>query len=133
MSFYVYVIIIMLIVLTISLVGMGVMITKEDTNMKYPPTTNTCPDYWNVDMCGNCIFPGMGKRNSGTYAKDALLANKPPFPILNTYLDPSGQWVFNSTSTQWTAATGMSTICAQQDWAKTSGVLWDGVSNYNSC
>lgn len=39
---------------------------------------------------------------------------------------------FNPLSEDWTSQ-GKSAICAKKEWANTSGILWDGVSNYTKC
>lgn len=39
---------------------------------------------------------------------------------------------FNPLSEEWIRG-GKSAICAKKEWANTSGILWDGVSNYTKC
>jgi hypothetical protein len=40
--------------------------------------------------------------------------------------------IINFNDTRWSSG-GKISVCAQKDWANKYNIMWDGVSNYNSC
>ena len=45
-TFYLTVLIIAAIVLILILIFIGILLNKGNTNLAYPPSFGTCPDYW---------------------------------------------------------------------------------------
>ena len=35
--------------------------------------------------------------------------------------------------TEWQTSDGLSAKCAKKLWANNNNIVWDGISNYNSC
>ena len=98
------VLIIALVVLIALLISVGILLNKHSKNTSWPPIQNTCPDYWTEGANGVCTADTGG---------------------LNTGID-SDDFV-NST------ADAGDTRCEKRRWAIDKGIMWSGVSNYNSC
>ena len=143
-NFYYMVVIIATIILILLLTYVGLLMKKKSNNKEeYPPTQNTCPDYWNVDSSNPkiCILPSSGGKNTGdayTYSNNKTMFESSS-GISKTYglttktngtkTDPVSVDFSNAS---W-ATTGVSETCAKKRWADSHGILWDGVSNYNKC
>lgn len=134
-SFQIIVLLIATVVLILILTVIGITLSKNRNKVVFPPIANQCPDYWKVSSDGiSCIIPMSGEINSGSifsggptipFVSDpANTANYVPgFNTTNSTInfnDPG--WVVNKNST-----------CNKQIWAKKYKIVWDGVSNYNSC
>lgn len=132
-SFQIIVLLIATVVLILILTVIGINLTKNKNKVVYPPIANQCPDYWKVSSDGtSCTIPMSGETNSGSifssgtnipFTNDpANTANYVPGLNANTinFNDPG--WVVNKNST-----------CNKQIWANKYKIVWDGVSNYNSC
>lgn len=128
--YYMVVLGIATVLLILILAVMGVLLTYQNSNQIYPPTTNTCPDYWKVDVCGNCICPSMGSRNVGLCNPSDVSFSCVMKPVQR--VAASSTWSFNPTDTNWASATTTS-VCAKKNWANNNNIVWDGISNYNSC
>jgi hypothetical protein len=108
MYFQKTVLIIATILLIITLVVIGVTLSKTIENENWPPVVGECPDFW-VDMSGNgeacfnthslgkCNIPGEGKPNTKNF-------NQAPF-------------------------TGTNGVCSKFNWARTCQVTWDGINS----
>lgn len=148
-SFYIIVLVVALVFLLMILTVMGVMMKSQNKSTVYPPTMNTCPDYWTEDASGNCTRPDVtNTRNQGDYyvaAKPAVDASgsKPAVAATTASLTPfligtagppyaSDANTFDPANKSWTL-TGKTAICAKRDWAVKHNIVWDGVSNYNNC
>jgi hypothetical protein len=92
-----------------------------------------CPDYWKVsDDKISCTIPLKNTINTGSiFDNDSIpfsdtVGNTNYVPGYNStnatinFNDPG--WVMNKNST-----------CNKQLWAKKYKIIWDGISNYNSC
>jgi hypothetical protein len=121
--FYFIVISIAVIILIVILTYIGIMMNKNVSVNVYPPISNTCPDTWQVDACGNCVIPTNGN-NLGTFSLS--VANSSNTPGLNVTSNS-----FNPTSISWSSGKGMT--CGKRLWANTYNIQWDGVTNYNAC
>jgi len=73
---------------------MGVMMKSQNKSTVYPPTMNTCPDYWTEDASGNCTRPtDATARNQGDYyvaatpafAAVAAIGSNPVNPAVSCY------------------------------------------------
>ena len=97
----------------------------------YPPQSSTCPDYWqNVSTDpSSCLIPTNESTNVGSIydASGNLLLNSSTTYGLNT-----SAMSINFGDKGWNVG-GLSSTCGQKSWANQFGIMWDGVSNFNSC
>ena len=108
--------------LILVLTYMGIFLTSSSYNKRvYPPTQNTCPDYWLLDASGRCIVPTA---NSANYPQTS-------FNKLAGYDSASGTIDFNNAA--WSTTPGLTQRCSLRKWALDNGVTWDGVTNFNQC
>lgn len=126
-SFQIIVLVIAVIVLIIILAVIGVTLGKLKNKVVYPPIANQCPDYWRVASDNkSCTIPVQGALNAGKIYVNNTINFTAPVPGYNRdrntidFTDPG--WVLNKSS-----------VCNQKLWAEQYGVVWDGVTNYNSC
>lgn len=127
MYYYIIVALVAIVFFIAIVVYMNYSITTKKSSV-YPPIANTCPDFWLVDMSGNCIVPSLTvlDGNRGTFTKQ--LASKSPQTF--GYVDLSGGTeVIDFNHVNW-GSLGSSTLCNKNKWANTYGIAWDGVSNY---
>jgi hypothetical protein len=142
-NFYYIVVIIAIIIFILLLTYIGILMNKKSNNkQEFPPTQNSCPDYWNVDSSNPkmCIIPASGGKNVGdSYSYTNNVTKLKGTGRANTYglttkangtlTDPVNVDFSNSS---W-STTGVSATCAKKRWADIHGIIWDGVSNYNKC
>ena len=55
--FYMYVGVGALVILILVLIGLGIMMSELQSSTLFPPTQNSCPDYWDLSSNGQCVFP----------------------------------------------------------------------------
>jgi hypothetical protein len=97
-----------IILLIITLVFIGISLSKTKADQQWPPIIPECPDYWTIDGSGNnasCI----NTKNLGTC--------KPPAG--SRFLTMK----FNTPEFSGTRAS-----CAKYTWARKCGVSWDGIT-----
>lgn len=125
-QFHMIVLAVAVIILILILTYIGLKIKNTRGVISFPPQANSCPDYWQMSDSSACIIPSattginLGTLRSNTTA----LSSTPGYDSTNNVVD------FNSTL--WSSR-GKTSVCAKRQWANTYGVMWDGVSNYNSC
>lgn len=127
-SFYSIVVLIAVIILMLTLIWLGIEISKKKEDADFPPNSSTCPDYWG--QTGNeCQIPlTRHPNNKGLMNEtgDGLLINSSNTPGmdegLNTIDMESPDWKANG-----------SDICAKRKWANEYGIVWDGITNFNKC
>jgi hypothetical protein len=118
-TFYIIVLSIAVVLLILILTFVGIMMKRQDSATVFPPTVNTCPDFWTVDA-GKCTIPIIGSPNA--LASNPTDQNVAPYAS-GGKIDPNNPlWAING-----------SAICNQRKWANSAGISWDGVSNYNGC
>lgn len=102
-DFYTVVSIIAILLLIISLVTLGVIITNGSTSGVFPPVNgiSACPDFWTLSSSGSCQPNGQ---NTGTSSAPTSV------PTLNP-----------------------SKICDSYKISKMYNIFWDGVWNNNKC
>ena len=136
-NFYMIVIIVAIIALIGVLTYVGMIMAYGEGTEVYPPQSTTCPDYWVIDENKKCKIPSDGDKNTGSLYESSLLSESAKQTI----------GIDEATSTEATSTEATSTIdfahddwkasgqpiCAKQTWAKTHGIVWDGISNYNDC
>jgi len=105
------VLIIALFVLIALLISVGILLNKHSKNTNWPPTQNTCPDYWTEGTDGKCTADaGLNTGNNGVTST----------VIKNEDQEIIGDWTDKSR-------------CEKKTWANNNGIMWSGVSNYNGC
>ena len=57
------VLIIALFVLIALLISVGILLNKHSKNTNWPPSENTCPDYWTEGTDGTCNVGDLNKGN----------------------------------------------------------------------
>lgn len=138
-SFYLIVLGIAIVMLILVLTGIGLLMRTQTASSVYPPMANTCPDGWTIAADGSCNIPttgpNMGFIIAGTpYTNVAAIQtslralNKQDGPYPSSFSAAS----FNPTDAAW-SSNKLSAVCQQKKWANTNNIVWDGISNYNSC
>ena len=135
-TFQIVVLVIATIILILIFATVSILAKYYDTGKIFPPKANTCPDYWRVDGSGNCMIPGSSSMNKGkifdTSGKTLLTNDKTNTTYIYTPGYKSDDNVIDFNDPFWSTL-GKSSICAKKAWANTNKIIWDGVSNYNSC
>jgi len=106
-SFQKIVLIIAIVILIISLVSIGIILSKSK-NKQWPPNTPECPDYWMID--------GSGNNSICVNIKD-----------LGTCKPQSGQkhLTMNFNNAPFNGDQGN---CSKYNWAKACNISWDGIT-----
>ena len=113
MTFQSIVLLIAVLLLILTLVFIGIALSKSKYSNVWPPITGDCPDYW-VDLSGN----GAACYNS----KSVGTQNCSQSTYNSTY---DKQNVMNFTTP---AFTGSNSACAKASWANKCGISWDGIT-----
>lgn len=135
-SFQITVLLVVAILLIAIFTTVGILSKYTAADKVYPPISNTCPDYWAVDASGNCMIPptpaslNTGLTYSGGSINFTTDVNEVSKIYTPGYISDGGK--INFSDPLWKTI-GKSTECAKKDWATNSKVIWDGISNYNSC
>jgi hypothetical protein len=119
--FYTTVLSVAIVVLILMLTYIGIRLSYSKTKeAPYPPVSGACPDYWtsSIDSSG-CV---VSEKNKGKLDSNALSKTAGYNSKTNTIDFKDPKWALNGTA-----------VCNQRDWSMKNGVVWDGVSNYNSC
>ena len=126
-SFYIIVLSIFAIFLILILTIVGTLMSSGISNQMYPPVISQCPDYWDIshNICINNIDSnGKSKVNGISNPLTAYNANPAIYVDSSCNISPSSAvWLSN----------GLTPTCNQKNWANGLNIMWDGVSNYNSC
>jgi hypothetical protein len=132
--FHIIVLTVALVILILLLTFIGLLMSNQKNNLSYPPTYNTCPDYWSISTDGsNCIIPSyssnlnIGLLYSGPTTLNSSVSTTPGFTsITDANNNVINQINFNNSKWQ-------GSVCNQKIWAVNNNIVWDGISNYNSC
>jgi hypothetical protein len=127
--FYIIVLSILIIFLIIVLSYYGIVLQKRVKESKeYPPQPpSKCPDYWEMNVNGSCIIPTSSSKNTGSiYGTN----NQINLNSNSTYGFINGNIDFNNSG--WSTG-GANALCNKKKWANMNNIVWDGVTNYNSC
>jgi len=135
--FYTIVLAVAVIVLIILLTYVGILMqNKQGSAQPFPPIKNTCPDKWTSttkqvdgDDVILCEVPKDGGANKGSLTETSLDDNAPAGYVKSVNGGPS---TIDFNHDGWTAQ-GMNVDCAKKAWANKSGIVWDGITNYNMC
>lgn len=128
--FYLIVILIALLALIGILTYVGVLMTyyrNKDTT--YPPVAASCPDFWEVDENKNCRIPA--ENDSAVNLGEIYITNELQLKPDNTFGLDLNKKTINFEHADWGMAG--TTTCKKQAWANQYGLVWDGITNYNSC
>lgn len=144
--FYLIVLAIATIMLILLLTFIGLMMKKQNTSNVFPPVANTCPDGWTYDATNNACLYNVNNLGYDVDGKAYNTTNA--FNVFNNLRDNSANIIF-PTGARTTAIRGLkldpingapiwntgglTSLCSQKSWANKNQLLWDGVSNYNSC
>jgi hypothetical protein len=102
LNFQVIVLIIAIVLLILTLIGIGAMLRRSKMSQQWPPVIGKCPDYWETsDPDGNICTPINPSINTGSTGSDNV-----------TSLD----------LTQYT------NNCQLYDWASSNNITWDGIT-----
>lgn len=125
--YYTIVVIIAIVLLIASLSVIGVMMTSGSNKKVFPDFQNNCPDYWTLtSQSGSpvCIPPTM---KVNTPSPDKFAGISPIVAHAGVTLSGNTISKIDLNQTYWTS------ICDQGKWASMNGIVWDGVSNNNTC
>ena len=125
-QFYIITIIVAVVLLILILTYIGVYVMGGSDKTPYPPESLQCPDYWEKSGA-DCIIPGANTTNAGTRGGSGVLENTPSGAA---YIANN---VLKTDDASWQTSDGLSAKCAKKLWANNNNVVWDGISNYNSC
>ena len=130
-SFYLIVLSIAAIVLIVLLTYIGIQLSKPGVTVPvFPPTYNTCPDFW--DIQGNvCVIPSSTGKNVGGIYNTTPTSASLKLTKEETYGLSEDKKTIDFSDPKW--GTGKNAICAQQTWSNKYQILFDGISNYNKC
>lgn len=137
-QFYVIVITIAIVLLILALTYIGVFLIGDDTTqVTFPPHSNQCPDYWEVNGDGSCEIQKNGI-NLGTKldgSGERTYTDKLEFVVNKGDGTVDGTYPFQPTNTASPENIDFQdkAICEKKQWANRFGVVWDGVTNYNKC
>jgi len=120
-----------IIVLVLILTVIGLILAKQNSNKIYPPEYTDCPDYWvfNTDN-SMCKVPSYGLTTSlnvgGIYDNTGkLLLNNSNTSGFKR--DASNNVYIDFKDSSWGG------VCSMKKWSNNNGIVWDGVSNFNTC
>ena len=133
-TFYLTVLIIATIVLILLLIFIGILLSKGNENLAYPPNYGTCPDYWKYDLDKKkCIIP----ENKPDAINIGNMYNETTKTLNDNILNSPGYSydISNGTMTQYIdfSNNNWQGVCDKKKWANMNNIVWDGVSNYNNC
>jgi hypothetical protein len=126
-TFYLIILSIAVIFLILFLTVTGIMMRKQRKDEIFPAIPNACPDGWTNDASNNCIVP----THLPPPLTDIILAST--VGTTSKMTENIKTYAVNFNDPKWNGLGGKSAICAKRSWANKNNVVWDGVSNYNSC
>jgi hypothetical protein len=136
-TFHLIVLSVAVVILILVLTFIGISMSASNSSAVYPPIMNTCPDYWDLAGDGkSCIIPSTKSSLNvgGIYDKNTMqlnpnISDKTKTPGFASTKDANNN-IINSidfTDSNWKGT------CDKSRWANSNQIMWDGVSNYNTC
>ena len=132
--FHIIVLSVATVALILILIFVGILLSKGDTNAAFPPTFGICPDFWEISAgTSKCMIPNIQttKLNIGSIYDDNTMTLKDAITYTPGYSYDISDNVISQyidfSDPKWKG------ICDKKKWANENGIVWDGVSNYNSC
>lgn len=101
--FYKIAVIFALVFLIICLIGIGILMQYQKKGKKFPRYPTVCPDTWTNSSDGLTCNLNINGQNKGKGTTSSLVLSTVP------------------------------NVCDKKKWTTTTGVNWDGVSNYTGC
>lgn len=117
--YYTAVLIIATILLVIALTMVGITIVARGSKTAFPEFQNSCPDFWTLS--GTVCSPSA-INTANLIQTDITKAEHKGVVIADNKIKS-----VDISSANWQS------ICDKTQWANANKILWDGVSNYNSC
>lgn len=144
-KFYSIVVIVAFVVLVVALIGLGVMLQKQDDATVFPPVQNQCPDGWTPDKTDGtnlgagvhdvCTMSNTEQKNVGTFLPADVTAFDKKYLIKidgNDITDTTT--VLEQINSKYVVRFNSAALpCDKKKWANAHGIIWDGISNYNQC
>jgi len=121
--YYIIVLIIATILLLISLIIVGIALTKKGMSNTFPEYQTVCPDFW--DVSGSICKPNVLGVN--TPAPQKFAGNPSSVERAGVTIEKKTIKSIDLTPANWSG------LCEKASWAKTNGIFWDGVANNNTC
>jgi hypothetical protein len=118
-SFYLIVLTIAIIILIISLGTIGMLMDQGNKTGPFPPISLKCPDGWKETSTTSVTGDISYTCSSSTLGRNLLPGN--------------GITVTNGSDNTLSYNDKSTTICQKHKFAQRNNLIWDGVSNYNSC
>lgn len=140
-TFYIIVIVVAIVILIIFLTIIGIILSQKNNVQVFPPSKNTCPDYWASSVSGNTIVCSINANNinKGLITNDGnnynynLTTNKSESSSSTFFTPGLNSNTINFSDPTWASGYGITQQCALKKWANQTKVNWDGISNYNGC
>lgn len=144
-KFYSIVVIVAFVVLVVALIGLGVMLQKQDDATVFPPIQNQCPDGWTPDKTDGsglaagehdvCTMSTADQKNKGTFDPTMLTDFDKKYLVQKNGNDiADGTTTLDSLDSKYVVRFNSAALpCDKKKWANAHGIIWDGISNYNQC
>ena len=94
----------------------------------FPDSKNACPDYWKLDVSGNCVIneiDNVGVKQLQNMPHESVIKKNNKAHAIN-FSDPGWNNPIG-------AYLNVQENCNLTAWASAHGILWDGVTNYAPC
>lgn len=142
-TFYIIVVVVATIVLILLLTIIGIILSQKNNVKVFPPSKNTCPDYWNAkENTDKKIVCNINQKNIGD-----IQSNDQGYKItLDQNLSKTDKtWTFapgfvgdttntiNFNDEKWASSYSTTQQCALKKWTNQHNIMWDGISNFNGC
>lgn len=108
------------IIFIIALTMIGLVMQKGSKSGTFPPMASNCPDGWIESSSTEGVYTCMAPSET-TVPVNAGVAEI-----------AIGLWTSADSKTI-TYTDKVTSICSKQKWANKNAIVWDGVTNYNSC
>lgn len=138
-TFYHIVLIVAVIFLILLLTFIGISM-KASKKTNFPPSRNTCPDYWRVDYSDPekpmCKISPLNVGIIKTVNEKLMMTNDPNDSDKTKAYTPgynSAKNAVDFADPSWPALFSSSGQCSLKKWANKYEISWDGVSNFNNC
>ena len=128
--FYIVVLTIAVFLLILVLTSLGLVMTARNNTAPFPPSKNTCPDYWEVTYDDTDTDRKKPKCKVPTTINKGNLT---PGILSGSTTKGFNAGVIDFENADWGNFPGKTKQCAIRDWAVTNEIVWDGVSNFNGC
>lgn len=111
------------IIFIIALTMIGLVMQKGSKSGTFPPMASNCPDGW--------IESSSTEGDNMVYTCTA--PSETTVPVNAGVAEIAiGLWTSADSKTI-TYTDKVTSICSKQKWANKNAIVWDGVTNYNSC